>query len=287
MAKPHLTLSEGPIVTQAGPSFKNPPVVERVLCVQFEELQKFSTVHFGRYHELVRRRYPIVQDQPRLPPIVERFPGPRFTSPSLRFQDFPASQRVWFVNAEQPELQSELLQLQPDRFALNWRRPPGSGEYPRYPENEAKFLAEFDRLWAFCAEQQLGDLAPNLAEVVYVNHITPLDGESATQLFGRLFSGLRWKHTDAFLPEVPESARFDRVYEIPRQRGRLYAEASIGRAPQGGELVQLKMTARVNHPSRDRATIRDALRDAHDWVVRGFVSVTDPGIQRDRWGKMP
>lgn len=269
----------------ATPKFKNPPVVETVLGVQFPQLEGFRATHFGLYYESLRGRFPTVTDQPRLDPVRERFPRPPLL-PMPRVQILTETKpgRVWFT-ADPP---SELIQLQADRFLFNWRQRDNQ-EYPSYGTNSKVFLKEFGLFREFCRKHDLPDPTPDVCEVTYVNHFDPKPNETATQLAARAFTGLGWSGTDEFLPS-PESLTFNRAYIISSENkpiGRFYAEASIAvrRAESGEakEFVLLNLTARVNHTPAGGTDLRTTLQVAHDWVVRGFADITERNIQDEEW----
>jgi uncharacterized protein (TIGR04255 family) len=263
--------------TDAGPSFRDPPVVETALSIQFDELPSFRSVHIGMYHATIKDRYPVVEDKPRLDRITESFPpAPRMQA--LRIGPFDGRPgRVWFRDAADG---CTLLQLQPDRFAFNWCRKEGQ-EYPRHSSNQPRLLEEFERFRQFCRGSELGEVRPNLCEVTYVNHIEPANEESLTECFANVFTGIEWKSSDGWLPQPPESVSLNRVFEIGEQQGRLYAEAAIANDKVRGDFVLLKITARVIH--REGDDLRANLNLAHDWVVKSFVSLTDPDIRQRRW----
>lgn len=259
--------------------FESPPVYETALTIQFKELHKFRTIHFGEFYGLICEQFPHAEDKPRAEPIYERFPR-QFTPSQIRFLPKKSGpERVWYRDELDGAL---LLQLQADRISLNWRRSSEEKHYPSFQENGPKFIDAYRKLENFAAERELGDLEPNLCEVVYVNHVVPVEGESATECFARIFIGLEWSHNDDFLPQ-PEIATFNRVYEIGEKKGRLYAEAGIAKQPDLGEFVHLKVTARVLINPEDNFV--DALQRAHDWVVDGFVSLTTLDAQTKRWRK--
>ncbi len=265
------------------PKYDKPPVVETVLGVQFPELVGFKAAHFGLYwRQISRESFPTVEDRPRLSKVVEFFPRPAiFPGAQLAFSPGGAPDRTWYTGKSQ----EELIQVQPDRFLYNWRRRPQTGQYQFYDESSEKFLKRFEEFSTFCQAEKLGPPAPNLCEVTYTNHIRPEKTETAIQLFGKVFSGLRWETTDNGLP-VPESAALNRTYVIAENRGRLYAEAAVAMDPSDPdrrEFILLNMTARVNHSSMEPGSLAESLRLAHDWVVNGFASLTDREIQKLRW----
>ncbi|MCH8829741.1 MAG: TIGR04255 family protein, partial [Planctomycetes bacterium] len=196
--------------TDAGPSFRKPPVVETALSIQFDELRSLRTTHFGMYYATVKDRFPVVEDKPRIEPVIESFPRvPRM--PTLRIG--PASggpDRVLFTESADGSM---MLQLQPDRFAFNWCRKEGQ-EYPRYDSNLPRLLKEFDQFCDFAAGQGLGEVKPNLCEVTYVNHIHPIENETPTDCFAAIFSGLRWESSDEWLPQPPDVVTLNRVFTL-------------------------------------------------------------------------
>lgn len=261
------------------PSFLSPPVSETALGIQFGELQGFKSIHAGLFFKRIADKYPVVEEQPRLPPIFEYFPI-RPVFPQLKFEAGFRTPRVLFKNAEDA---SELIQIQADRFGFNWRRPEGDTRpYPRYTEYSSKCLLEFQGFVDFCRDQGLGIPQPNICEVVYVNEIWPTDGETAIDLFGALFRGLAQDEL-GFLGK-PEAVTWNRLFRIDTDRGRLYAEGSIAKHRGRGDFVLLKITGRVLHG--ESANVEETLRLAHDWVVNGFVELTEPVICEQRWGQI-
>ena len=258
--------------------FRSPPVVETALAIQFAELRNFRTVHFGHFHRTIQDRFPVCEDHPRAEPISEEFPTvPRQLMLQL-IQKKHGPERVWFRDNVEGTL---LVQLQPDRFSLNWRQATPGGDYPSFMQNADVFLREFQLFQLFCGEQGIGPVTPNLCEVVYINHIIPVADESAVECFGAVFTGLSWEQSGNTLP-LPELVALNRVYPISGHKGRLYAEAAIARERQGKDFVLLKMTARVLHGESDN--IQDSLQLAHDQVVDGFASLTTNDARSQRWG---
>ncbi len=268
----------------APPRFAQPPVVETALGIQFDELGSMTASHLGLYFNQVRSRYPIAKDQPRLASITELFPA-RPVMPDLKFQlvNSKPVERVWFMsNGEGDDPGDKLIQIQPDRFGFNWRKPGEDSAYPSYSRNGRECLEEFGRFAEFCRQENLGVLKPNLCEVVYVNHIVPPDGCSAIDDFGIVFPGVSWESGTGWLP-TPERASLNRVYVIGENQGRLYAEASIGTVRGQGDIIVLKMVGRVI--CNDSVRVAEGLQLAHDWVVKGFECLTAPAVRRERWGQ--
>ncbi len=273
-------------VTQAS-HYTRPPLVETALSIQFDELSRLQTVHYGLFFARVRERFPHQEEAPRLPPIREHFPRPRILIPSINF-GMPGPQRMILHNQE-PARSDRLLQVQPDRIAFNWRRPPGESgqaQYPRYSETRPECIQAFQLFREFCREEGIEDPSVNLCEITYVNHIRPMEGEKAIDLFPSIFRGLAWGESQ-LLAAGPSVASFNRVYDMPNEAGRLYAEAAIGFEPRSpSEFLLLKMTARVRCSSAEARSEENALDQTHEWVVDGFNAITTEEAQVDRWGRI-
>jgi uncharacterized protein (TIGR04255 family) len=147
----------------------HPPVVEVICGVWFDPVPAIDPLLLGSYWS--ERR--------------ERFPGrnllPAIEAPGLRIG--PPNQRVWLSSADE----TYVLQIQNDRFYLNWRSM--GGEYPRFSPNgalEEQFLEEWARFAEFRGEVGIDEISPRVAEVGKVDHLQfPDAGE-----IGRLMPSL-------------------------------------------------------------------------------------------------
>ena len=100
------------------PDFKNPPVNEVVLSLQFASIPAFRSAHIGLFWEKIRQEYPKVSEQPPLQATFETFGVIPANPPSL-FQIetllSPPMPRFWFEEQDG----NELLQIQQDRIIHN------------------------------------------------------------------------------------------------------------------------------------------------------------------------
>lgn len=118
----------------------SPPIVEVVCGVLFDPIAGLDPLTLGRFWEQQRAAYP---DHQLHPPILEE-------GQTLHFERFPPI-RVWMISPDD----AWVLQVQWDRFYLNWRQ---RGEtYPRFSDQAtgegvlSRFLREFDGFAAYCA----------------------------------------------------------------------------------------------------------------------------------------
>lgn len=260
--------------------FRNPPVIETALSVQFAALPGFNATHFGQFFERIRSRFPYAVDQPRLPTVLEMFPRrQRALVTSIELRPSPVPDRLWYMDRK--DNASTLIQLQPDRFGFNWRRQ-GAADYPRWSANFERCMNEFAGFVAFTESAGIGPVAPDLCEVIYVNDILPRGEESTADVFARTLAGVEF-HSP--LPS-PASIAFNRVYDVEPDSIRLYAETAIAFDPTKGEFVRFTLTARVRPGGSSVEMVRSSLQHAHDWILLGFEKLTSASAQVERWGRV-
>lgn len=261
------------------PTFDNPPVIETALSIQFDELSNFKTTHFGMFYETIKDRFPIVEDHSRLAPVREYFPR---VSPmqGIRFRATESGpERVWYKERDNG---SKMLQLQADRYVFNWCRK-DSEDYPRYETYLPICLDHFKHFSKWALNNDLGEVKPNLCEVTYINRLYAEENESLIDFFGTVFTGLKWETSDEWLPQPPENASLNRVFVIGDNQGRLYVEAGFAIDGEGRDFILLKITARVNINQKDN--LKESMDLAHLWVVKGFASLTNNHVQKERWNR--
>ncbi len=188
------------------PEFERPPVEEVVIGVQFEPLE-LHAVHFGSYWLQIRERYPSSQDQPPLAPQIEQ-DAPQVPSFSVRAGLLPL--RCWFLNSTE----TELIQLQKDRFLRNWRQIKGNERYPRFAYLIEKFREELTGFLKFVDKEGLGRVQVNQCEL---SHLEPGIGLESYSDFAKVFTTIR-EPGKGFLPE-PELQSWESPYKLPDGRG--------------------------------------------------------------------
>jgi uncharacterized protein (TIGR04255 family) len=152
------------------PDFANPPVIEVVFGIQFDELQEMKSPHYGFFWEkLGRTEYPECQQMPPLAPIKETY-GEAFELPeSFLIRNQPPLPRLFYLNSRK----DRLIQLQENRLLQNWRKSEVSDKYPRFKELFPEFIKLWQLFLEFAKEQGFGNPKPNQYELTYINHILP------------------------------------------------------------------------------------------------------------------
>ena len=261
------------------PDFDRPPVVETVLSVQFDKLP-MQTGHLGLFGRKMRDSFPKAEDRIALPPVVEQFSEVPPPGVSIQFEalEAPRLPRLLLFNSAE----TELIQVQNDRFIKNWRKAKEQDEYPHYePVIKPAFERDFQEFQTFLQEEDLGPLKINQCEVTYVNHIVSDTGWKGLSDLGKIFAF--WHGLDVPLAQ-PEDlvirVRFPITDEKDQRIGRLHLDAQPAlRASDGIPMYVVNLTARGQV-----GTGFEFFDIGRKWIVKGFEKLTTPHMQ-EFWGK--
>lgn len=260
--------------------FRNPPVVEVVLGVQFAPLLNFTSGHLGWFwRECLGREWPRVVDAPPLPNQFETFEKRHGTPPMFQVKLGAATRAPRLQISNQGG--DRLIQVQQTRFIYNWQKKEGEAIYPSFTGMRAEFEGLFRYFHDFAVASDLGEVVPNQWEVTYVDQIprgelwqTPADWHRVLPcLFGSCpgITGL-----------TLEGASGEWEYEIPPARGRLHLAAQAGVTDSGEPTLLLQTTARG--PIGKELDLSSGLDLGHDVARRAFLSITSPEAQT-AWGR--
>jgi len=261
--------------THATPSFKRPPVIERVLGVHFAPIEKWGVPHYGLFWQSLRAEYPKFSVQPPIASVAE-------TESNLLHVDLRTGGdiRCWFIS----ESDEELIQVQKDRFLLNWRRRESPG-YPRYSTTlRNTFVSRWSSYRDFLSSEHLGEPHVVQCEVTYINHIRQGEGWQVAADWDQVFTICNPLNSEGTLP-LPETRRFALSYLLPNELGSLTASASKAlRGTDGMVVIQFEISARGKPKFSTGDSIIEWLDQAHAWVVRSFSDLTTPKMHQ-RWEK--
>lgn len=266
------------------PKFKNPPVSEVALSLQFDTLPGVQIHHFGLLWSQYRDWFPKVESHPPIERTVEVFQRAPVVQPTVTFELVNPfmTPRVWFVS----ETGSELLQIQRDRFIVNWRRVRPEDEYPHYEHIRGMMERAFATFSAFVAEHKLGDIVCNQCEVTYVNQIQTCDVWSTHAQVGRVLNVMAPEFKEEKLP-TPELFRFSAQYIMGQAEapiGRLHLDFQPAfRASDRKPIFAMNLTARGKPLGEGFAGALNFLDAGRSNVVRGFRALTTPDMHKE-WG---
>ena len=260
--------------------FDDPPVAEVAMAVQFDSDVTDATITLRDYWPKIQARYPNVEQQPPLPPMSEDFGPSRQPSISVEFLNKPPAPRYWFLT----ENQAELIQVQPDRFAFNWRKEPPEAPYPRYEHLRSEFIAAYA---AFLDTVQAGgrNLRPNWCEITYINPIPPPAEDTARADLSSILKRVS-PDTPRSLPNIEDTTLSERylLYRGDEPMGRFHISATP--AVRTGDLTPvyvLNLVARGLAESADLTGIVSFMDKGRELIVKSFAEMTTPAMHK-RWG---
>jgi uncharacterized protein (TIGR04255 family) len=251
--------------------------VEVALSVQYDD-RPFSAPALWNAGAVLSDRYAIVREEPALPPFAEEFdfvPSAPFRVEMLG--QFPGTRHVF-----ESDDGSRLVQLQPDRFAHNWRRTNADAEYPSFEQ----LAGEFEDRLRDVLGGRLDELGASWVEVIYVNHVETDPPQAAHQ---------RPQEVLSFLSGIPVPTAEDSFEDLQLQQrflirdagevcGRLHVNASAQfRNIDAMPLLVLTLVAHVRVRTAGIEAVREALRVGHDRLLQGFTRLTTDQMH-ETWG---
>jgi uncharacterized protein (TIGR04255 family) len=258
-------------MTETGrhPEFRNPPVTEAVLGLQFAPIPGFSPIYSGLFWQLIRSEFP-----------KSELKDPIISSPA-QLQDLSSIlTRSWFIS----ESGEYLLQIQSDRFLLNWRKVEDN-RYPHYHTLRPRLANLWKIFVGFLEREDLVRPTVNRCEVTYVDHIemgSKLDEVTPLASLFAFWSGgpTQWLYESTV-------AGFNIAVQMPNDDGQVHVQLSTGiRLKDAKPVIQLNFTTvRPITLQSDDAILSD-LDMAQDLGVRAFLEFTSKGLQ-DSWGRVP
>jgi uncharacterized protein (TIGR04255 family) len=266
-------LAERTITDVTLPTFRNPPVVEVALAVQWEA-PRLDALQVAEFGQRVRERYPLREEQIARPPMQEEFGVPQRPLPfQLEVLDRPPSQRFWFLTSDG----SHLIQLQTDLVAVNWRRTAEGADYPRYPALREEAFGALEHIQAILKEEGAEPLKPNWCEVNYTNHIGPLPGESDRPPLHRVLASVAPPPKSTALPLPEDRQLIERfvIGEDDERVGRVHVGAIPAyRTEDRTPIYVLTLTARLRPRPPDQEGTFLALDRGRELLDHAFVEMT-------------
>lgn len=265
------------------PDFRDPPLVETVLSLQFQALQEFNLAHVGLLWHKFRHTFPLVEEHTPLNAVRETFEVPSPRHEEVTIEGKPPLQRVCFLN----ESKTELIQIQADRLMHNWRKTGKiSTPYPRYERIRTNFRHEVWEFQEFLTDEKLGKVAINQCEITYVNHIEPCE---AWHDHGQIEGVLRtWTaQRRSFLPASEDGSiqqRFVIRNDSSRPLGRLHVSLTPAwKEEDQSPILVLTLTARGSPFDEGINGAFDFFDLGREWIVKGFLDLTTKDMHR-AWG---
>jgi len=185
---------------------EQPPIVEVICGVHFDPLE-VDPVLAGAFWAERRDRFP----HRKILPALHAAPDPMGVMVAL---GGAMPLRTWLISADE----THLVQIQQDRFYLNWRRRPQGGDYPHFASSGehgllAQALREFDAFGRFCEQTLAKSPTVRRVELGKVDHFAEGDSWSGSADLARMMPGLA-----PFLA-LCEGGRSDVLWRVHDRKG--------------------------------------------------------------------
>ncbi len=248
-------------------SFAKPPINEVVLGQVFLPRPDLLIPHYGAFWQLVKGDYPKVSHA-----AMVVTPGTELVQDATGV----LLPRVQFRSSDE----TRLVQLQQDRFYVNWRQTEKQERYPRFPS----IKAEHDKVWglfqAFVGNELGTPLQPTRRELTYTNIIPHGMGWQTASEYGNVLRDL------AVLPnrylQGLSKVALVQEFELPENSGALAVRIATGqRKDTGAWLIRLELAA--SGPVREAQSFEQWVDIAHETIVEGFKDVTTSLMHQTYW----
>jgi len=246
------------------PKLERPPIDEVICGLVFSPLD-LSVLHHGVYWDLRHDDFP----RSELHPSIEDEPSIMLGVPPIR---------TWLISAAD----DLLIQLQHDRFYMNWRK--RSAEYPRFNDHAdvrgllTRALKEYEQFSAFCKESL--STTPNATRI----ELAKID------IFER---GRDWKDRDDLAALMPwtesvlslcdiDSPEMMLKFSRSIENGKLSFSATSGLKAATGERV-IRTETRVSGTIGTGNSTKEIFLAANHELNKVFFSLVPPSAL-DRFG---
>lgn len=244
--------------------FSNPPLNEVVLDVSFSD-SKWGVEHFGLYFEEHVPKFVGTKIQHPLPPAGLQPTGLALVTEA----ELP---RVWYEFEEKPFL----VQIQKDRFILNWRKVTNlNNVYPLFKEFYGRFETEWNNFSSFCSAQDVGNPKVNRIELTYINHLVKGQHWNTLAELSQHFRSLAFVKDYSELSAFSFSAKY-LSSGIPILQSYKPAKTATG---EDLYIVELKTMPQVSAPGEMQA----AMKKSNAILVEEFVRITSE-LAHKNWG---
>lgn len=256
--------------TQSAIIYENPPIDEIICGVRFDSIKQLQSAHFGILWQKFKPDFPKTEDQNLIGPVSEE---------DLGSSDKLPLPRVWLVHKNE----NELIQIQRNRFLLNWRKRRPEDRYPGYEkviENFEKYLSCFQE---GLMEENLGSLVTREYELTYIDLIPQGQGWEKFSDLEKVFPNLLSLTRQCILLKGIRGINWQTILDLPNSLGQLGVSIrSAQRVSDNQILLYMEFKALSNQPYQP---IQAWFEEAHNTITNLFSNLVSDEIQKKFWGR--
>ncbi|ANH68774.1 hypothetical protein ABE85_16490 [Mitsuaria sp. 7] len=168
---------------------------------------------------------------------------------------------------------ASLVQLQPDRLYVNWRKMEDSQEYPRFEAVRDRYLRIREQFNLFLKELSGDELSPAGYELTYTNPFLSANGWRSFADLPNFFKPWAWDKAD--FGSAPKSLRLNVEMELPGDCGKLVLNISPAiRKVTNEPAMRVDLTAQAEATVAARTSLAEWAETAHVAIVETFVKIS-------------
>ena len=258
--------------------FARPPVEEVVLSVLFNPLERLLAPHLGEiWQEFKKDGFAhIVEQQPVVSAVETPVPA---QEAQLRFSNVPDLARICFIH----QTDTEIIQVQRDRFTFNWRKSGLDQVYPGFSAICEKFEGFYTRFTQTVKNMQIGEVTPLQYELTYIDQLRHGESWNTLDDIGKIYTlFIHAPQTKSFWSGM-EAVNFQASFPVADLHGRLHV--SMGnriKMPEQTHTLQTDFTVR-GFPENAEDTMITWFKSARGHIRAKFVSMFSDDIQTRIW----
>jgi uncharacterized protein (TIGR04255 family) len=253
--------------------FRNPPLAEVSFGVRYRTPPEFSTAYIGRFWAQIAAEFSQALDRP---PILDQH---AVSGPTVGFEGAFAP-RVWLVHKDQ----ALLLQIQRDRFYVNWRRlgdtPNG---YPSFANLKPSFMKYLGEWRSFMDASGLGQLEIHGCELTYTNFISPDSRWNGLTEIGKVFEPLRASQD---INATRILSGWNGTYDFEKNRVTATIQTFRNVTDNSQHRIQFDVKAEPLLPSDAASDFEAWMIAANSNIVSAFLSLTTEWARKDLWERI-
>ena len=255
--------------------FENPPVIEVVCGIGFEEIEGYSSPQMGLFWNDIREQFPISEVKAPLP------------SPTggLKIDlNAPPQAPRYFLRSND---RSELVQLQENRFLYNWIKTEEKPLYPRYSFTISQFNTLWKQFKGFLTREGLKSPVIRELRLQYVNHMIQGEGWETLSQIQNVFPDYSFDERGGRYLTPPSTWAISSNHDLPFEGARIEISIKSGRFRPGikdeKELLAAELLVIGNVKEPESQEIQDWFDRAREAIDRTFVEITNPDLQVNVW----
>ena len=256
------------------PNFKNPPVVEVAMGVQFDDINALKAPHLWKLWEsLGKNEFPKLEEAPTLGKLG-RDAGASITL--MNANGLLPLPRYWFIHKNE----DSLIQFQRDRFIYNWRKK--KNEYPRYGVVVKNFYKYYEKFETTLSSLKIHKPNIEMLELSYVNMV-PLDelGQGLEKI-GNLLNDVEWEGKK-ILP-APKAMNLSWSFDIEEIQSQMtISVTTVQKIDDGTQALRLELRVRGKAPGVKLKDCKKWFDTSRGYIVKSFVEITSTTMHK-KWG---